>query len=168
MMAARRFGYLCVMTLAISACSAPDPTGPARQALRDARLEHINVDWDGRAVHLRGVVNTPADRDRAEMVIENAVGTSGRVMNEITVEGAVGDEMPEAVDERIRMDVKEALNAHPALRLRKISIRVARGAVTIQGRVHSVEEWEAVSERVKAVRSVREVTNTLEIDEANP
>jgi osmotically-inducible protein OsmY len=168
MMKTRRFCYLCVMMLAVSACSGPDPTGPARQALNDARLDHINVAWDGRAVHIRGVVNTPAERDRAGLVTENAVGTSGTVMNEITVQGAEGNEAPEAVDERIRLDVKDSLNGHPALRLRQISVRVARGAVTIQGRVRSVEEWEGVSERVQAVRGVREVTNVLEIDEGHP
>ena len=168
MMVFRRFRYLCVMALALSACSGPDPTGPARQALKDARLDHINVAWDGRAVHLQGTVNTQADRERAEMVIENAVGTSGRVMNEIKVEGGAPSETPEAADERIRLDVKESLNGHPALRLRQISVRVARGAVTITGRVNSADEWENVNERVKAIRGVREVTNALEIDEGQP
>jgi hypothetical protein len=61
--------------LAIYACGGQDPSGPARQALNDARLDHVNVDWDRSkgVVHLKGVVPIVAERERAQMVIENAV-----------------------------------------------------------------------------------------------
>lgn len=162
-----RLSCVIAVTLVISACGRADPSGPARQALRDARLEHLNVAWDGRIVHLQGEVGTAEDRERAEMVIRNAVGTSGRVQNEINVRTAV-DNVSEAVDERIRVAVRETIKSHPTLSARPIVVRVTGASVLIEGRVQSVEEWELVTQRVRAVAGVRELTNALEIDEAQP
>ena len=59
------------------------------KALEQANLPHVAVDVDDEAkvVHLKGTVGTMSDRTRAEEVAAAAVGTSGRVLNELRVEG---------------------------------------------------------------------------------
>src|SRR5436190_24072180 len=66
-----------------------DPEQNAEQALKDANLDKVSVDWDkdARVAHLKGTVDTSDDRQRAETVASRAVGTSGRVLNEVTIAG---------------------------------------------------------------------------------
>src|SRR5262245_41290379 len=86
-----RFGSAVALaaTLAITgACNnGPDPSDKVSKALKDAKLEDVKVDWDREAhiAHLKGTVDQPTDRQRAEEVASAAVGTSGRVLNEVTV-----------------------------------------------------------------------------------
>ena len=79
-------------TLGFAACttsSSPDPTEQAEQALEQANLNDVDVDWDqeARVAHLTGTVESPADRQRAEEVATAAVGTTGKVLNEVTIKG---------------------------------------------------------------------------------
>ena len=55
-------------------------------------LESVTFDWDRdvRIGHLKGTVDSPTDRQRAEDVVQAAVGTTGRVLNELTVKGLNG------------------------------------------------------------------------------
>ena len=50
--------------------------------------DKVKVDWkkDENAVHLSGKVNTAAEKARAEELAQQAVGTSGRVVNEVAVD----------------------------------------------------------------------------------
>src|SRR6478672_4383645 len=80
-----------VVSLTAGACSrnnAPDPGDRTKQALTDANIKDVNVDWDkdARVAHLKGTVDSTRERERAAQVAETAVGTSGRVLNELTVE----------------------------------------------------------------------------------
>src|SRR5262245_6770600 len=56
-------------------------------ALKQANIENVDVDVDRHSnVHLTGTVDTIGDRTRAGEIANAAVGTSGRVINELTVE----------------------------------------------------------------------------------
>src|SRR5690349_10208007 len=88
-----RTGSVLALTLALAgagfACSnnGPDPSDKVSKALKDARLDDVKVDWDKEAhvAHLKGTVDQPTDRQRAEEVASAAVGTTGRVLNEVTI-----------------------------------------------------------------------------------
>src|SRR5204863_8996514 len=78
------------LTCALGCASkTPDPSEDAEQALKDARLDSVKVAWDdeARIAHLRGTVDSTADRARAEDVATSVVGTTGKVLNEVTVRG---------------------------------------------------------------------------------
>src|SRR4030095_12439804 len=99
-----------VASLGFGACSsrsAPDPTEHAEQALKQANLNDVDVDWDkqARGAHLKGTVDSPADKQRAEEVATAAVGTTGKVLNEVTIK-RVNESTADNLDGQIRSDLK--------------------------------------------------------------
>ena len=97
-------------TLACGAGTA-DPTKPAEEALKQAALEEVQIDWDheARIAHLVGTVDSPTDRRRAEDVAEAVVGTSGHVLNELTIRG-LNEHAADDLDGRIRSHLEDALD----------------------------------------------------------
>ncbi|MBA3885729.1 MAG: BON domain-containing protein, partial [Acidobacteria bacterium] len=68
----------------------PDYQSRVNDQLKTANLDDkVKVDWknDERVLHLSGEVERAADKTRAEELASQIVGTSGRVVNEIEVEG---------------------------------------------------------------------------------
>ena len=62
---------------------------------------------DEKALHLKGEVEQAADKARAEELAKQVVGTSGRVVNEVTVEGThaeATDEYEEQLDRAFKED----------------------------------------------------------------
>lgn len=59
----------------------------AEVALEGDGLNDVNAEWneDEGVVRLRGTVGDESERQRAEQVVAGAVGTSGRIVNEIEV-----------------------------------------------------------------------------------
>lgn len=134
------------------------------KALEEANLPSVavDVDDDARVVHLKGTVGTMADRTRAEEVAAAAVGTSGRVLNELTVEaldgGTAGDP-----DSRILDALDRIVDEDPVLRERDVNFTVTNGAVTVTGEVRSAAEKNKVTQIVKAAPGVKDFANALEI-----
>ena len=83
------FAVLAVAVTISSACGREnDPSNRVSDALKQANIDDVraNYDSDSKVVHLRGNVETTAERERAEEIAEKAVGTSGKVLNEVTVD----------------------------------------------------------------------------------
>jgi len=142
----------------------PDPSQDADQALKDARLESVKVEWDGdaRIAHLRGTVNSTSDRARAEDVAATVVGTTGKVLNEITVRG-LNEHIADDLDGQIRSELKKMLDNDKVIRDRHIDFDVRNGVVTVKGDVRSVAEKTRVTELVRAAPGVKDLANALEI-----
>lgn len=157
-----------VLSLAAGACSnnanVPDPSDRAKQALTDANIKDVKVDWDkdARVAHLKGTVDTTQERARAEQVAETAVGTSGKVLNEVTVEN-VNEKTADDMDGRIRSDLKDMIGRDQVLRDRNIDFDVSNGMVTVKGDVRTTAEKTKVSDMVKAAPGVKDFANGLEI-----
>ncbi len=106
--------------LGAAACNRPaanDNTGDrVEKALEDANLKDVNVDFDKDAnvVHLKGKVDSADQKQQAERIAETAVGTSGKVLNELTVEGMNEDRM-ETADDQIKNRLNDAVNANERL-----------------------------------------------------
>jgi hypothetical protein len=163
-----RCGSVLALTLALGvagACnSAPDPTDQVSKALKDARLDDVKVDWDKEAhiAHLKGTVDQATDRQRATDVATAAVGTTGRVLNEVTIKD-VNDKTANDLDGDIRSHLKDAINADQVLRDRDVNFDVNNGVVTVKGEVRTAAEKTKVSEIVRESPGVKDMANALEI-----
>jgi osmotically-inducible protein OsmY len=168
------FGKVCrasfavlVLGLVAPACSdnrAPDPSDKVAAALKNANLKDVDVNYDKdeRVVHLKGSVDNAGERNRAEQIAERAVGTSGKVLNEVTVKG-VDDKTANDNDGKIKDRLKDMVDNDPVLKDRSVSFTVNNAAVEVSGTVASAAEKTKVTEMVRSVPEVRDVANGLEI-----
>jgi hyperosmotically inducible periplasmic protein len=163
-----RFGSALALAAALgftAACSRePDPSDQVSKALKQAKLDDVKVDWDKDAhiAHLKGTVDQSTDRQRAEEVATAAVGTSGRVLNEVTIKN-VNDKTAGDMDRDITSHLKEAIDTDPDLRDRDIKFDVNNGVVTVKGEVRTAAEKTKVSELVRSAPGVKDMANALEI-----
>ena len=150
---------------AVAACNkGPDPSDNAQKALKSANLDDVKVDWDKDAhiAHLKGTVEAPADRTRAEEVATAAVGTSGRVLNEVTVKN-LDEKTADDLDGRIKSDLKKMVDNDPVLRDRHIDFDVNNGVVTATGTVRTATEKQKVTALVRSEPGIRDMANAVEI-----
>lgn len=162
-----RYGSVLALTcaLGVAACDrGPNPEAQVSKALKDAKLDDVKVDWDrqARVAHLKGTVDQPTDRQRAEDVASAAVGTTGRVLNEVTVKG-VNDKTADDLDGDIRSHLKEMVKNDQVLRDRDINFDVNNGVVTVKGDVRTAQEKMKVTDIVRAAPGVKDMANSLEI-----
>jgi len=148
-----------------SACNRrPDVKEQVQNSLKQAKIDDVNVDWDKKenVVHLKGNVDSSTERQRAEQVATAAVGTSGKVLNELTVED-VNDKTADNLDGQIRDRLSEMVDRDQTLTDRDINFDVNNGVVTVKGNVRTAAEKNRVSELVKAAPGVKDFANGLEI-----
>jgi osmotically-inducible protein OsmY len=157
---------VCVaVALGAGACERrPDPSVQVSKALKEAKLDDVTVDWDkgARIAHLKGTVDQPTDRQRAEEVAMAAVGTSGRVLNEVTIKN-VNEKTADDLDSDIKSHLKQAVDDDQVLRDRDITFDVNNGVVTVKGEVRTAAEKGKVTDIVRAAPGVKDMANGLEI-----
>ena len=143
----------------------PDVKGEVQQSLKQANIDDVNVDYDKneKVVHLKGSVDSAAEKQRAEEVATQAVGTSGTVLNELTVED-VNETTADNMDGQIRDRLSEAVDRDTSLKDRNIDFDVNNGVVTVKGTVRSQAEKNRVDEIVKNAAGVKDFANGLEIE----
>src|SRR5712691_1425557 len=114
----------------------PDTKGDVRKALDQANMPAIDVkvDTDEHIVHLQGVVGSMTERSRAQEVADAVVGTSGRVLNELTVKG-LNDTNAGERDRAIQDNLDHMMDNDSTLKQRDINFDVVNGMVTIKGEV---------------------------------
>lgn len=141
-----------------------DPQKTAEQALKDANLDKVSVDWDkdARVAHLKGTVDTADDRQRAETVASRAVGTSGRVLNEVTIAGN-NEKNADDLDGGIKTRLKNLVSEDAVLKQRNIDFDVNNGMVTVKSDVRTAAEKGKVTDLIKTVPGVKDSVNSLEI-----
>ena len=158
-----------MLALGVGACNrGPDPEDRISKALKDAQLKDVSVNWDKDAhiAHLKGTVDQATDKQRAEDLASAAVGTSGRVLNEVTVKG-LNDKIADDMDGGIKSRLKDIISADSVLKNRDIDFTVNNGVVTVKGTVASAAEKDKVSQIVKEAPGVKDMANALEIKPAN-
>jgi osmotically-inducible protein OsmY len=172
-MSVKQGGLVLIFAAALSipACvttDRADPTEQTEQALKSANLDDVDVEWDedARIAHLKGTVPSTADRQRAEMLATEAVGTTGTVVNELTVKG-LNDSTADNLDGRLRSELERKVNEDQVLRDRDIDFEINNGAVTIKGEVRTAAEKDRVTDMVKATPGVKDMANGLEIAPKN-
>ena len=145
----------------------PQTQDTLRKALDQANMHQVEVkvDNDEHIVHLKGMVGSMAERSRAEEVAGAVVGTSGRVLNELTVKG-LNDTTADDLDGDIRKNLDRIIDNDPTLKQRDINFEVANGMVAIKGEVRTVDEKNRVGDMTKAAPGVKDVANGLQIEPA--
>lgn len=157
-----------VIGVGAAACTgtnqATDTGDRVEKALGDANLRDVNVDFDRDAnvVHLKGKVDSAEQKQQAERIAETAVGTSGKVLNELTVEGMNEDRL-ETVDDQIKNRLTDAVNTNQRLADQSIDFYVNNGVVTITGEVETQAQKEQIGQLVKGTPGVKDFANELTI-----
>ena len=143
----------------------PDVEEQVSSSLEQANIDNVDVEWDNesKVAHLKGAVDNPADRQRAEEIATAAVGTSGTVLNELTVEG-MNEGAADNMDGEIRDRLSQMLDNDPTLKDRNIDFDVNNGVVKATGEVRTAAEKQKVSELVQAAPGVKEFANSVEIN----
>jgi osmotically-inducible protein OsmY len=143
----------------------PDVKDRVSTQLKNERIDDVNVDYDrnARIVHLKGAVDSAAEKQRAERVAEQVVRTSGTVANELTVRHA-DEQTADDMDGEIRKQLNATVKNDRALQDRDINFDVNNGVVTIKGHVRTAAEKQKVGEMARAAQNVKDVVNGLEVD----
>jgi osmotically-inducible protein OsmY len=141
----------------------PDYEGRVKDSLKTAKIDDVKANWkaDEKALHLSGEVENAADKARAEELAQQVVGTSGRVVNEVKVEGANMDE----VDKRIEKDLDASFKEDDQWDKDHLDLtfHAKAGVVTIKGDAPSQAVKDRVTAKVRTVPGVTDVVNDLEI-----
>jgi osmotically-inducible protein OsmY len=142
----------------------PDPSDQVKDALRAEKIDHVNVNYDrdSKVIHLKGSVDSNAEKMRAEQAAAKAIGTAGHVLNELTVEGTA-ERRADDLDGPIRTYLNEQMNHDAVLKDRNVNFDVNNGAVEIKGSVASATEKTRVGEIVRGTKGVKDVANALEV-----
>lgn len=151
-------------TVLLGACDRRPPTEEnVRKALDEANIDsvEVHVDGDANIVHLTGTVDTLAERTRAEEIAAATVGTTGRVVNDLTVEAL--DEPPDDPDEQLAHTLDGLIDGDAVLRERDVNVHVSGGVVTITGEVRTAAEKARVGRFVRDVPGVAKIDNQLTI-----
>ena len=151
----------------ITACNRPadnpDFEAACRTASRRRKIDDVKANWkaDEKALHLSGEVERAADKARAEELAQQVVGTSGRVVNEVKVEGTNADD----VDRRIEKDLDASFKEDDQWDKDHLdlSFSAKAGVVTIKGDAPSQAAKDRVSAAVRKIDGVKDVVNDLEI-----
>lgn len=155
---------LISMLLAGACNRGPDPKDQVSDQLKSANIRDVNVDYDrdAKVVHLKGAVDNAAERARAEEIAQRAVGTSGKVANELTVKGTT-ERTADDHDGDVRRELKAKVDNDTVLKDRSINFDVNNGVVTIKGDVATAAEKQKVGQMAQSTQNVKDVVNSLEI-----
>jgi osmotically-inducible protein OsmY len=143
----------------------PNLESRVNDQLKAAKLDDkVKVDWkqDEKAVHLTGKVNSAAEKARAEELAQRAVGTSGRVVNEV----AIDDVDMGKVDDRIEEQLGKMFEDRTEWDFdgKGVTFDSKEGVVTITGHVESAAVKTKIGERARAVAGVKDVVNDMEVN----
>ena len=156
---------VAAVCLGLACDRAPDSADSLRKALDQANMHQVEVKVDGdeNIVHLKGIVGSMAERSRAEEVADAVVGTSGRVLNELTIKG-LNDTSADDLDGDIQKKLDEMIDNDSTLKQRDINFEVTNGMVAIKGEVRSADEKTRVGDMTKTAPGVKDVANGLQIE----
>jgi osmotically-inducible protein OsmY len=150
----------------VTACErsdTPDYQSRVNESLEQAKLGDVNADWkaEERQLVLSGEVENAADKARAEELAQQVVGTSGRVVNEVKVEGTNVESLDDQIEDQLGRAFKE--DNEWDLDTLDLNFNSEAGVVTITGDAPSQEIKDRVTARVKTVAGVKDVVNNLEV-----
>lgn len=145
----------------------PNYASQVNDNLRSANIDDVRANWedDQRTLHLTGEVESEADKKRAEELARQVVGTAGRVVNEVKVEGTKIDD----VDNRIEDQLSRMFEDRTEWDFdgRGVSFDSTAGVVTITGTVESQAIKDQIGKRAQQGNGVRDVVNNLEVNPRN-
>ena len=153
-----------------TACEKKDNTpnyeSRVQDRLNDANLKDVNANWnkDEKALHLTGKVEAATDKQRAEEVASQVVGTSGRVVNEVKIAGVDTRDEDKQIEDRLDKMFKE--DDQWDRDTLDLTFHSTAGVVTIKGDAPSEAVKTQITEKVRGVDGVKDVVNDLQIKPA--
>lgn len=135
--------------------------------LRQNNLADVRADWreDERQLRLSGEVASADERNRAEDLAEQVVGTAGMIVNEVRVEGVDTQAMDNHIEEQLGHLFEDRETWAPLNFMGEgVSFDAEARVVTITGTVESQAIKDRIEQEVRQVEGVREVVNELEVD----
>ena len=152
--------------IATTACGPrnPDYEKTADDALSNAALDKVDADYDNdaRTVHLTGTVNSEGERQRAEDVVQKAVGTGAKVANEVTVANK-DEDIADDLDSGLVNRLGELVDKEADLKDDGIDFDANNGVLTITGDVDSSAERDKVGNLARSQPGVKDVVNSLAV-----
>ena len=144
----------------------PNYEARVKDQLKDANVKDVDANWnkDERALHLTGKVDAVAEKQRAEDIASRVVGTSGRVVNEVKVEGVDTRSEDSQIEDRLDKTFKED-DQWDRDNL-DLTFHSDAGVVTIKGDAPSQAVKDRVGAKVRSVEGVKDVVNDLQIKPA--
>jgi osmotically-inducible protein OsmY len=145
----------------------PDVEARVNDQLKAGKLDDkVKVDWkkDEQAVHLSGKVASAADKARAEELAQKAVGTSGRVVNEVAVDTVDMSKTDDQIEEQLGKMFEDRTEWD--FDGTGVTFNSKEGVVTITGHVESDAVKAKIGERARAVPGVKDVVNDLKVESA--
>lgn len=156
-----------VFTACESKSNTPDYEARVNDKLKDAKLDDVKSNWnkDEKALHLSGNVKAADEKQRAETLASEVVGTSGRVVNEVKVEDVDTREADNQIEKRLDSMFKE--DDQWDKDTTDLSFSSKAGVVTVKGSAASEPIKDRVTAKVRSVEGVKDVVNDLEIKPAS-
>jgi osmotically-inducible protein OsmY len=154
----------------VAACQnnakSPDYESRVQDQLKSADIKDVSANWkkDENALHLTGEVKNPTDKQRAEELANQVVGTSGRVVNEVRVSGDNSDDVDARIDKALDKMFKE--DDQWDRDTTDLTFHSKAGVVTVKGDAASEAIKNTVTEKVRSVDGVKDVVNDLQIKPA--
>jgi osmotically-inducible protein OsmY len=145
----------------------PDVEARVNDELKAGKLDDkVKVDWkkDEQAVHLSGKVDSPAEKARAEELAQKAVGTSGRVVNEVAVDTVDMSKVDDQIEEQLGKMFEDRTEWD--FDGKGVTFDSKEGVVTITGHVESDAIKAKIGKRARAVPGVKDVVNDLNVESA--
>ena len=158
-------GLISVSSVIAGCAERTEPNYQAKvnDELKAAKLDDVRADWkaDEKTLHLKGEVERAADKARAEELAKQAVGTSGRVVNEVTVEGTNA----EAMDDQLEQQLDRAFKEDDEWDKDKLDLTfdAKAGVVTITGDAPSEAVKKRVEAKIRTMEGVKDIVNNLEV-----
>lgn len=142
----------------------PNYASQVNDRLSAANIEDVRADWkdEDRVLHLSGEVESAADKARAEELAQQVVGTSGRIVNEVKVEGANMDEADDRIEEQLSRMFEDRTEWD--FDGKGVTFDSNAGVVTITGNVESQAIKDRIGARARQMAGVRDVVNNLEVE----
>jgi osmotically-inducible protein OsmY len=156
-----------VITGCAQNANTPNYESRVQDRLKDAKLDDVNANWknDEKALHLSGKVKAEAEKQRAEVLASEVVGTSGRVVNEVKVEDVDTNEADNQIEQKLDKMFKE--DDQWDRDTTDLTFHSKAGVVTVTGDAPSQQIKDRVTEKVRSVEGVKDVVNDLEIKPSN-
>ena len=128
----------------------------------ESTMYDINIDVEEGDVHLTGIVDTLADKERFH---RNAAAVPGikHIENEISI-STDGD----ITDRGVEFEVAEELHADPRIDLKHIGAKSVKGKVFLVGHSDDQEEIKAAKEAASRARGVTEVISQVKVKKKVP
>lgn len=128
----------------------------------ESTMYDINIDVEDGNVHLTGIVDTLADKERFHREAAAVPGIK-HIEDEISI-STDGD----ITDRGVEFEVAEEMHADPRIDMKNIGVKSVKGKVFLVGHSNDPEEIEAAKEAASRARGVKDIIPQVKSKKDDP